>query len=201
MEEIIISANNFVKSIENKDNINTIQNNLSLLIGQINILYYKYTFINSESCTKINNDITIDKLEQISEQIRNIYPKFVELRKEQFRKTFLDKLQCNNTPTVLIDNITRTNKIQSMLSDLTDLLYFNSNDIDISEFNIDQNNKKNLVNVSNINTKLKSGSIVFIFIVVIVIFIIIVLVAIYLLKKFKPKTENTLNTTITTSEA
>jgi hypothetical protein len=201
MEEIIISANNFVKSIENKDNINTIQNNLSLLIGQINILYYKYTFINSESCTKINNDITIDKLEEISEQIRNIYPKFVELRKEQFKKTFLDKLQCNNTPTILIDNITRTNKIQSMLSDLTDLLYFNSNEISDFDIDIEENNNKNLVNISNINTTLKSGSIILIFILVIVIFIIIVLLAIYLLKKFKPKTGNTLNTTVNTSEA
>ena len=182
MEEIIISANNFVKSVEDKQNINTIQNNLSLLIGQINILYYKYTFINSESCAKINNDITIEKLEQISEQIRNIYPKFVELRKAQFKTVFLDKLQCNNNPTVLIDNITRTNKIQSMLSDLTDLLYFNSNDI---EFNIEQSNTKNILNITN--DKLKTSSIVLIFILVIVIFIIIVLLAIFLLKKFRPK--------------
>ena len=185
MEEIIISANNFVKSVEEKQNINTIQNNLSLLIGQINILYYKYTFINSESCAKINNDITIEKLEQISEQVRNIYPKFVELRKAQFKTVFLDKLQCNNTPTVLIDNITRTNKIQSMLSDLTDLLYFNSNDV---EFNIEESNTKNILNITN--NKLKSSSIVLIFILVIVIFIIIVLLAIFLLKKFKPKPED-----------
>jgi hypothetical protein len=199
MEEIINSANNFVKSIENKDNINTIQNNLSLLIGQINILYYKYTFINSESCAKVNNDITIEKLEQISEQVRNIYPKFVELRKEQFRKTFLDKLQCNNTPTVLIDNITRTNKIQSMMSDLTDLLYFNSNDI--GEFNIEESNTKNLLNIRNINNKLTSGSVFLIFILVIVIFIIIVLLVIFLLKKFRPKTGENLETTGTANEA
>ncbi len=185
MEEITTSFNNFIKSIENNDNINTIQNNLSLLIGQINIFYYKYNFLNSETCTKIDNNITLEQLEKISEQIRNIYPKFVEIRKAQFKNIYLDKLQCNNNPIELIDNISRTNKIQSMLSDLTDLLYFNSSDM-INEKSININNS-NIISISNINDKIKSGSILFIMLIILVVFVIIVFLALFLIKRYKDK--------------
>ncbi len=185
MEEITTSFNNFIKSIENNDNINTIQNNLSLLIGQINIFYYKYNFLNSETCTKIDNNITLEQLEKISEQIRNIYPKFVEIRKAQFKNIYLDKLQCNNNPIELIDNISRTNKIQSMLSDLTDLLYFNSSDM-INEKNINISNS-NIISISNINDKIKSSSILFIMLIILIVFVIIVFLALFLIKRYKDK--------------
>ncbi len=185
MEEITTSFNNFIKSIENNDNINTIQNNLSLLIGQINIFYYKYNFLNSETCTKIDNNITLEQLEKISEQIRNIYPKFVEIRKAQFKNIYLDKLQCNNNPIELIDNISRTNKIQSMLSDLSDLLYFNSSDM-INEKNININNS-NIISISNINDKIKSSSILFIMLIILIVFVIIIFLALFLIKKYKDK--------------
>jgi hypothetical protein len=192
MEEIINSANIFVKSIENNDNINTIQNYLSLLIGQINIFYYKYNFLNSQTCTKIDNNINNEQLEQISEQIRNIYPKFVELRKKQFKEIYLDKLECNKKPIDLIDNITRTNKIQSMLSDLSDLLYFNSSEIIKEDESIISNK---IMNISNVTNKLTSGSIVITFVIVVVVFILIILVVILLIKKYRVKnTDNMLNT-------
>jgi hypothetical protein len=168
MDEINISVNNFINSIENKENINNIQNNLSLLIGQINLFYYKYNVLNIESCKQINDNVTLKELDTISDKIRNIYPKFVELRKEQFKENYINKLNCDKKPIEIIDNITRTNKIQSMLTDLTELLYI---------FPIE--NKE--------DNKLSTGTILMILFMILIIFVIIIFIVIMLIKKNKLK--------------
>lgn len=125
MEELKNNVDVFIKSIENNSDMIVIQNNLSLLISQINIFYYKYNILNNNSCSS-ETIINLNDLDNISIKIRNIYPKFVELRKAHFKKIFIDKLQCDKNPNGLIDNITRSNKIQKMITDLTELLYTDS---------------------------------------------------------------------------
>jgi hypothetical protein len=123
MEELKKSVENFIKSVENSSDIVVVQNNLSLLIAQLNIFYYKNIFLNKNSCS-FDNSLKLNELDDISNKIRNIYPKYIELRKIHFKKTFIDKLQCNKNPNELIDNITRSNKLQKMMTNLTELLYF-----------------------------------------------------------------------------
>ena len=130
MEDINTALNAFTESINKKEDIGKIQNNLSLLIGQINIYYYKLNFFNNaESCSGVSSGVTLTELEKVSEKLRNIYPTFIELRKQKMKEIYIDKLQCNSNPTILLSNIDRSNKIQSIMSDLSDLLHFNQSDV------------------------------------------------------------------------
>lgn len=128
MEDIRNTLNLFTKSIERKDNIVTIYNYLSLLIAQMNSLYYKNNFFNSTStCDETDKSLLLSELNAVSEKIRNLYPSFIQLRKEQFKNIFVNKLECYKKSNEFLKNIEKSNKIQSMLSDLTDLLVVDSN--------------------------------------------------------------------------
>jgi hypothetical protein len=130
MDEINNALNKFIQSIDNKNDINTINNNLSLLIARMNIFYYKNNFFNnSTNCNETNINVTLAELEKIAEEIRNIYPKFMDLKKENFRNVYINKLNCNKTPGDLLKNIDKSNKIQSIITDLSDLLYFKTSDV------------------------------------------------------------------------
>jgi hypothetical protein len=169
MEELNNAVDNFIKSIENNDNINMIQNNLSLLIGQVNIFYYKYNFLNdTTSCEGTNNNITLGKLEEISTRIRNIYPKFIELRKKQFKTHFIDKLKCDQQPNILSENINKTNKMQSMITNLSELLYFDPN----------MQNNTNLM-------KVEKFPLMLIMLIALIVLILIIVFIVYLYKKNK----------------
>jgi hypothetical protein len=154
MDDLKKNVDNFIDSIENNSDINVIQNNLSLLIAKINIFYYKYNILNNKSCSS-ETIINLNDLDNISKKIRNIYPKFVELRKAHFKKIFIDKLQCDRNPTVLIDNITRSNKVQKMISDLTELLYVDSNSI------LNKNSNNNMNNMNRVKYKKSKFSLIF----------------------------------------
>lgn len=127
MEELKKNVKYFISSIENKNDIIVVQNNLLLLIAQINVFYYKYNYLNNRKCLS-DAGFTINDLNEISKQIREVYPKFVELRKSQFKRIFIDELKCNSAPNDLIDNITRSNKIQKMITELTELMYYDQNE-------------------------------------------------------------------------
>ena len=130
MDEINIALNKFIQSVNNKNDINTMNNNLALLIAKMNIFYYKNNFFNnSKSCNENNLNLTLIELEKVAEQIRNIYPKFMELKKENFKNVYINKLNCNKTPGELLKNIDKSNKIQSIINDLSDLLYFKTSDV------------------------------------------------------------------------
>ena len=130
MDEINVALNKFIQSVNNKNDINTMNNNLALLIAKMNIFYYKNNFFNNgEGCKENNLNVTLIELEKVAEQIRNIYPKFMELKKENFRNVYINKLNCNKTPGDLLKNIDKSNKIQSIITDLSDLLYFKTNDV------------------------------------------------------------------------
>lgn len=171
MEELKKNVDVFVKSIEDNTDINVIQNNLSLLIAQINIFYYKYNILNNKSCSNDTN-INLSDLDNISKKIRNIYPKFVELRKAYFKKIFIDKLQCDKNPNGLIDNITRSNKVQRMITELTELLYIDSN----------------LTNgFSNSISKKNYGKVILIIFVILVILAVIIFLSYHYYKIYKQK--------------
>jgi hypothetical protein len=128
MEDIRNTLNLFTKSIERKDNIVIIYNYLSLLIAQMNTLYYKNNFFNSTSnCDETDKNLLLSELNAVSEKIRNLYPSFIQLRKEQFKNIFINKLECYKKSNDLLKNIEKSNKIQSMLTDLTNLLQVDSN--------------------------------------------------------------------------
>ncbi len=130
MDEINVALNKFIQSVNNKNDINTMNNNLALLIAKMNIFYYKNNFFNnSKSCNENNLNVTLIELEKVAEQIRNIYPKFMELKKENFKNVYINKLNCNKTPGELLKNIDKSNKIQSIITDLSDLLYFKTSDV------------------------------------------------------------------------
>lgn len=174
MDDLKKNVDIFINSIENNSNINVIQNNLSVLIAQINIFYYKYNILNNKTCLN-ENQINLADLDIISKKIRNIYPKFVELRKAHFKKIFIDKLQCDKNPNGLIDNITRSNKVQKMITDLTELLYVDSNSI------IQQNNNSTLIKSQG----MKTSSIFIIIITVLVILAIIIFIGYKYYKVYK----------------
>lgn len=128
MEDIRNTLNLFTKSIERKDNIVVIYNYLSLLIAQMNTLYYKNNFFNNTAnCDETDKNLLLSELTAISEKIRNLYPSFIQIRKEQFKNIFINKLECYKKSNDFLKNIEKSNKIQSMLSDLTDLLEIDSN--------------------------------------------------------------------------
>ncbi len=130
MDEINVALNKFIQSVNNKNDINTMNNNLALLIAKMNIFYYKNNFFNNaKSCNENNLNVTLVELEKVAEQIRNIYPKFMELKKENFKDVYINKLNCNKTPGELLKNIDKSNKIQSIITDLSDLLYFKTSDV------------------------------------------------------------------------
>ena len=192
MEDITNALNNFTLSVENKTNIVSVQNYLSLLIAQINIFYYKNNFFNNQSCNSTNNNVTLQQLEEVSEKIRNIYPKYIELRKEQFKINYINKLECNKKPEGLLENIDRSNKIQSIISDLSDLLYFPaSNMIDDSSTT---STLKPILSTSQTNSELSNklqnlnkSTIFLIMVIVLIIIIVILIIAYYLTKKFRVK--------------
>jgi hypothetical protein len=130
MDEINTALNKFIQSVNDKNDINTMNNNLALLIAKMNIFYYKNNFFNNgQSCNENNLNVTLIELEKVAEQIRNIYPKFMELKKENFKNVYINKLNCNKTPGELLKNIDKSNKIQSIITDLSDLLYFKTSDV------------------------------------------------------------------------
>lgn len=177
MDNLKKNVDIFINSIENNGDMIVIQNNLSVLIAQINIFYYKYNILNNKTCLN-ENQIKLDELDDISKKIRNIYPKFVELRKAHFKKIFIDKLQCDKNPNGLIDNITRSNKVQKMITDLTELLYIDSNSI------LEKNNYQML------QSKIKTSSIFIIIITVLIILAIIIFIGYKYYKVYK-KTNST----------
>ena len=198
MEDITNALNNFTLSVENKTNIVSVQNYLSLLIAQINIFYYKNNFFNNQSCNSTNNSITLQQLEEVSEKIRNIYPKYIELRKEQFKTNYINKLECNKKPEGLLENIDRSNKIQSIISDLSDLLYFPaSNMMDDSSTtsttsttsipSISTPTSQTNSELSNKLQNLNKSTIFLIMVIVLIIIIVILIIAYYLTKKFRVK--------------
>jgi hypothetical protein len=193
MEDITNALNNFTLSVENKTNIVSVQNYLSLLIAQINIFYHKNNFFNNLSCNSTNNNITLQQLEEVSEKIRNIYPKYIELRKEQFKTNYINKLECNKNPEGLLQNIDRSNKIQSIISDLSDLLYFPANNM-INDSSSIQTTPTTPTTPSQTNSelsnklqKLNKSTIFLIMVIVLIIIIVILIIAYYLTKKFRVK--------------
>jgi hypothetical protein len=180
MDDLKKNVDMFIDSIENNNDINVIQNNLSLLIAQINIFYYKYNILNNKSCSS-ETIIDLNDLDNISKKIRNIYPKFVELRKTHFKKIFIDKLQCDRNPTELIDNITRSNKVQKMISDLTELLYIDSNSI---------------LNQHNNGVQYKKSNFPLIFLLTFIALIILAIITFVAYKYYKKHKQNKIKTVL-----
>ncbi len=186
MDEINIALNKFIQSVNNKSDINTTNNNLALLIAKMNIFYYKNNFFNNgESCKENNLNVTLIELEKIAEQIRNIYPKFMDLKKENFRNVYINKLNCNKTPGDLLKNIDKSNKIQSIITDLSDLLYFKTNDVPEMILSNDG------VNVTSTSTSSLSSNKLLMYMLIAIGIVLFIILLIYLFKN--KKTNNMTN--------
>lgn len=128
MEDINNSLDNFIESVENKEDINVVNNNLSLLVAQLNIFYYKNNFFNNISnCNETNPSLSMQYLETVSQKVKDIYPKYMELKNDQYQNIYIRNLKCDNTNSDYTKNIDKTNKIHNILNDITDLLEFNEN--------------------------------------------------------------------------
>jgi hypothetical protein len=185
MDEINIALNKFIQSVNNKNDINTMNNNLALLIAKMNIFYYKNNFFNNaQSCNENNLSLTLAELEKVAEQIRNIYPKFMELKKENFKNVYINKLNCNKTPGELLKNIDKSNKVQSIITDLSDLLYFKTSDV-----------PEMILTNTNITSesKSKSSNKLFIYLLIGALVLLFIILIIYIYKNHKKQKKVTPN--------
>jgi len=128
MEDINSSLETFIESVERKEDINVVNNNLSLLVAQLNIFYYKNNFFNNISnCNETAPNLSMQYLESVSQQIKDIYPKYMDLKNDQYENIYIRNLKCDKTNSDYTKNIDKTNKIHDIINDITELLEFNQN--------------------------------------------------------------------------